>query len=83
MCTLSSMGFRFSVYETHPQWFEGLCVRQELEKRGGGEQQEGSVDGLSSLQTRERELVEAVTCLVPHSRLKTTTTTTTTCQTTN
>lgn len=66
---------------THPQWFQGLCVGQELEERGGGEQQEGSVDGLSSLQTGERELVEAVTGLVSHSRLRTTTTTT--CQTTH
>lgn len=65
---------------THPQWFQGLCVGQELEERGGGEQQEGSVDGLSSLQTGERELVEAVTGLVSHSRLRTTTTT---CQTTH
>lgn len=66
--------------ETHPQRFEGLSVRQELEERGGGEQQEGPVDGLSSLQAREGELVEAVTRLVSHSRLETTTTTS---QTTN
>lgn len=61
--------------ETHPEGFEGLCVGQELEERGGGEQQEGPVDGLSALQTRQRELVEAVARLVSHSRLKTTTTT--------
>ncbi|TNN60455.1 hypothetical protein EYF80_029306 [Liparis tanakae] len=44
----------------------------ELEQRGGGEQQEGPVDGLAALQTRQRQLVEAVARLVSHSRLRTT-----------
>lgn len=56
---------------THPQGFEGLCIRQELEERGGREQQEGPVDGVSTLQTRQGELVEAVARLVPHRRLQT------------
>lgn len=60
------------VFVSYPQRFEGLCIRQELEQRGGGEQQEGPVNGLSSLQTRQRELVEAVTSLVSHRRLRTT-----------
>lgn len=55
---------------THPQWFEGLCVGEELEQRGGGQQQEGPVDGLSSLQTRQGQLVQAVTRLVTHRRLR-------------
>ena len=56
---------------THPQRFEGLGIRQELEQRGGGKQQEGPVDGLSSLEAGQGELVEAVTRLVSHRRLRT------------
>lgn len=51
---------------THPQRFEGLSIWQELEERGGSEQQEGPVDGVSTLQARQGQLVEAITCLVPH-----------------
>lgn len=56
--------------DTHPERFERLSIGQELEQRGGSEQQEGAVDGLPSLQTRQGELVQTVTRFMPHCRLE-------------
>lgn len=56
---------------TDSEGFKGLCVGQELEQRGRGEQQEGSVDGFSSLQTRQRELIQTTARLLTHRRLHT------------